>query len=234
MEEKGQVVMELTKRLQRRKPRGILLGQVEKLGLVVVQLYKGPHGPVHHPCHVVSRQHYSASLPIRRIGSSRIRKERERERHTLIAIPRQRPTPPQQIHPLRRASLLSLPITKKQIPLPLTPSPGAHDQKRAKHIQCLAILLRDTPQLLLEALQGDIVVLDCIAMQLVFACGVEVREVQGGESQDPAEEEGVSEGELGDDVLVDLCPGGQRGEGVDCGCGVQVEELEVLGVEGGV
>ena len=77
-------------------------------------------------------------------------------------------------------------------------------------------------------------VLDCIAMQLVFACGVEVREVQGGESQDPAEEEGVSEGELGDDVLVDLCPGGERGEGVDCSCGVQVEELEVLGVEGGV
>jgi hypothetical protein len=55
MEEMGQVAMELTKRLQCRKPRGILLGQVEKLGLVVVQPYRSPHGPVHHPCHVVSR-----------------------------------------------------------------------------------------------------------------------------------------------------------------------------------
>jgi hypothetical protein len=70
-------VMELTKRLQRRKPRGVLLGQVEKLGLVVVQLYKGPHGPVHHPCHVVSRQLYSVSLPIRRIWSFRVRKGEE-------------------------------------------------------------------------------------------------------------------------------------------------------------
>lgn len=49
--------------------------------------------------------------------------------------------------------------------------------------------------------------------------------MQGGEGEDAAEEEVVLEGELGDDVLVDLLAGGEGGE---CEAGGGREEVEEL------
>jgi hypothetical protein len=55
--------------------------------------------------------------------------------------------------------------------------------------------------------------------------GLEVREVQGGEGEDSAEEEVVLEGDLGDDVLVELLAGREGGECEACCCCVEVKEL---------
>ncbi len=65
----------------------------------------------------------------------------------------------------------------------------------------------------------------CVAVQGFFAMGLEVREVQGGEGEDSAEEEVVLEGDLGDDVLVELLAGREGGECEACCCCVEVKEL---------
>ena len=56
--------------------------------------------------------------------------------------------------------------------------------------------------------------------------------MESGEGEETTEEEVMPEGDLRDDVPVDLLSGGEGGEGVACCCCVEVEELELGYVAG--